>query len=118
MTWLWVALAGGAGASLRHLVNVATAHAGRPSTWGTLGVNWLGSLLIGVLAGLGARVLTPETTTILATGLLGGFTTFSTASAEAAELWRDGSRGPAIGLAAAMALGSLAACALGWWCTS
>ncbi|TBT85066.1 fluoride efflux transporter CrcB [Propioniciclava sinopodophylli] len=118
MTWLWVALAGGVGAVLRHLAHTGAQHAGWRSPWATLAVNVAGSFAIGIVAGFGARVWSPELVTVLATGLLGGFTTFSTASVEAADLWRDGRRGPAVGLATAMLVGSVAACALGWWLAS
>lgn len=109
MTWVWVALAGGVGAVLRHLAHVVVNRAGHPSTRATLAVNWVGSFAIGVVTGLGV-VAVPITA-----GLLGGFTTFSTASVEAAELWRDGRHGAAVGLSALMLLGSVVAAALGWW---
>jgi CrcB protein len=48
--------------------------------WGTLGVNLIGSLLIGLLAGIFAETMGPHHTgwLFLAVGILGGFTTFST----------------------------------------
>ena len=115
MTWLWIALAGGVGAVLRHLAHTWAHRAGQPSTRATLAVNWLGSFAIGIVAGLTAGALPSPVATAITAGLLGGFTTFSTASAEAAELWRDGRRGAAVGLSALMLAGSIAAAALGWW---
>lgn len=60
--------------------------------WGTLVVNVLGCLLMGVL-GAAADVrglLSPETRALLMIGTLGGFTTFSTFAYETLTLARDG----------------------------
>ena len=112
MTWLWVALAGGLGAALRHGVHVGVHRGGAPSTRATLAVNILGSFAIGVV--YAAVVPTaPDVAAWLGTGLLGGFTTFSTASVEAAELWRDGRRWGAVRLAGGMLLLCVLACLLG-----
>lgn len=56
--------------------------------WGTMAVNVLGSLLMGVLIELLALRfnLGPATQALIVTGILGGFTTFSTFSLEAALL--------------------------------
>lgn len=74
-TWLLVIAAGGAGSVLRLLVDEQVrgrwSH-GFPA--GILLVNITGAFLIGLLAG----VLTGATQTIATTGLLGGYTTFST----------------------------------------
>ena len=112
MTWLWVALAGGLGAVLRHLVYLGVHRSGSPSTRATLAVNILGSFGIGI-AYAALLPSAPQAATILATGLLGGFTTFSTASVEAAELWRDGRRWAALRLAGGMLLLCVLACLLG-----
>lgn len=61
--------------------------------YGTLTVNLLGCLVIGLLAGLadsGRWGLGPELRLFLFIGLLGGFTTFSTFGYETFELVRDG----------------------------
>ncbi len=115
MTWLWVALAGGVGAVVRHLAHTAAHRAGQPSTRATLAVNWVGSFAIGIVTGLGVDVVPAAIAVPITAGLLGGFTTFSTASVEAAELWRDGRHGAAVGLSGVMLLGSVVAAALGWW---
>lgn len=58
---------------------------------GTLTVNLIGSLLIGIVYGLAEKAnLTQEWRLFIATGLLGGFTTFSAFSMETVELLRDG----------------------------
>lgn len=59
--------------------------------FGTLGVNILGCLLIGVVFGLSDKGnLTQEWRLFLATGVLGGFTTFSAFSNETVNMLRDG----------------------------
>lgn len=61
--------------------------------WGTLTVNVVGSLLIGLLAGLHetARLpLSPEARGFLMIGVLGGFTTFSSFSLQTLQRLHDG----------------------------
>lgn len=59
--------------------------------FGTLGVNIIGCFLIGVVFGISERGSMPhEWRLFLATGLLGGFTTFSAFSNETVVLLRDG----------------------------
>lgn len=57
---------------------------------GTLGVNAVGGLLIGIIWALVELTDVPRTTRfLLLTGFLGGFTTFSTYSLETMQLLRD-----------------------------
>ena len=92
--FLAVAAGGAIGASLRHGVGLmAVRHL--PSGWphGTFAVNLLGSLLMGLLVGwlaLKAEGLHRAGGLFLATGVLGGFTTFSAFSLEVAEFLRKG----------------------------
>ncbi len=84
---LLVALGGGVGAALRHLVSLGALRALGPNwPWGTMTVNILGSLLMGLLVGwLALRVDGGrDLRLLLATGALGGFTTFSAFSLETA----------------------------------
>ena len=74
-----IGLAGATGSLLRFGLSTAVyAWLGTAFPWGTLAVNVLGCLAIGVVmqASLGGWV-SPELRTIIAVGLLGGFTTFS-----------------------------------------
>ena len=65
--------------------------------YGTLTVNIIGCFLIGIVFGLNERSgLTDEWRLFLATGLLGGFTTFSAFSYESIGLIRDGQSGSAL----------------------
>jgi CrcB protein len=91
--------AGGAlGALGRHGLAVAWPH--RPGTfpWATFTINGTGCLLIGVLMVLVAevwaahRLLRP----FLGTGVLGGYTTFSTYTVDAQQLMADGAAGTAL----------------------
>jgi CrcB protein len=72
---LAIALAGGAGAGLRYVLDrLVGSRGGFP--WGILAVNVTGSLALGVLTGLGT-VIAPQLALVLGVGLLGGYTTFS-----------------------------------------
>jgi CrcB protein len=63
-----------------------------PLPYGTLSVNIIGCLLIGIIYGLSERgnLLSPEWRLFLTTGFCGGFTTFSTFSYESIALIQDG----------------------------
>ena len=100
MAYLIVFFGAGLGGALRHGVNVAAARlfgSGFPA--GTLIVNVLGSIAIGVLAGyFGLKMGTSQHLRLfLTTGLLGGFTTFSAFSLDALLLWERGAVGLALG---------------------
>jgi fluoride exporter len=80
MIWLAVALGGALGSVMRHGVNVLFGILGRHGPYATAAVNLIGSLTIGVLAGLIAGSRLHETALMRAfvfVGILGGFTTFS-----------------------------------------
>jgi fluoride exporter len=96
---------GGAGALLRWLL---TRWAGAP--WGTALVNVLGCFAMGLLAGwLAGRAGAEPWRLLLATGLLGGFTTFSAFALDSALLWRGGASGQAVLYLAVSVGGSLLA---------
>ena len=108
MLYLIVFVGAGIGGALRHGVNVGAARLfGYGFPFGTLIVNVLGSFLIGLLAGWFAfRPGVPQDMRLfLTTGILGGFTTFSAFSLDAALLIERN----AYALAAAYALGSVTA---------
>lgn len=84
--------------------------------WGTLVVNVLGSLLLGVL--LGAAVLGPVSGGLVAlvgTGFAGAFTTYSTFSLETFRLIEDGAARVALANVAVSLVAGLAAALAGWY---
>jgi CrcB protein len=112
MGYFIVFLGGGIGAALRHGVNLgATRFFGTNFPCGTLTVNVVGSLIMGVLAAWFAFKgdATQHWRLFLTTGVLGGFTTFSSFSLDVAVLYERG----ALGLAAAYVLLSLILSVLG-----
>lgn len=101
-----VATGGAIGSVFRYLVGVWSVRLAGPSfPWGTLAVNVVGSFLIGLLVELVARRLNASTEMrlFLVTGVLGGFTTFSSFSLDAVSLFERG----ALGLSAVYIMASL-----------
>ncbi len=90
---LLVGVGGFCGSILRYLVSIGiqrmVSHTWLP--YGTMAVNILGCLLIGLLAGLdeARQVLSIETRLLLMVGFLGGFTTFSSFEFELFALARN-----------------------------
>jgi CrcB protein len=94
-----VFLGGGIGSALRHGVNQAAARLlGSGFPYGTLTVNIVGSFIMGVLAGYFAfkGEASQPWRLFLTTGILGGFTTFSTFSLDVALLYERGDLGMAV----------------------
>lgn len=87
-----VALAGGAGAALRFAVDSAVQRLlPSPLPLGTVLINLTGSFALGLVTGLvGGGILHPDVLAIVGSGLLGGYTTFSTASLETVRLIQRG----------------------------
>lgn len=115
---LLVAAGGAIGSSLRHLVNVASLRwLGPGFPWSTLAVNIVGCFAMGVLIELIARRFgaSQEMRLFIATGILGGFTTFSAFSLDAALLWERGAHGVAALYVSASVIGALAALFAGLW---
>jgi CrcB protein len=107
-----VFVGGGLGASLRHTINVSCAKClGLAFPWGTFIINITGSIVMGLIAGyLTFKGSASQPWRLfLMTGILGGYTTFSTFSLDTALLYERG----ALGLAAAYVLGSVVLALLG-----
>jgi CrcB protein len=88
MSYVLVGIGGALGAMLRYFVSGLL-----PAAWGTAVINIAGSLAMGLLAGLLARVLPAgqeEIRLFVAVGILGGFTTFSAFSLDTVTLWQRG----------------------------
>jgi len=92
ITLVYVALGGAVGALARYgLGGWVQARAGLSFPLGTLVVNVLGCVLIGFgIRYMEAARFPPETRALLAIGVLGAFTTFSTFSYETLALMEDG----------------------------
>ena len=113
-----VAVGGAVGAALRHLVNLAALRLVGPGfPWGTMAINVAGSLAMGVFIELLARRFNAsnELRLFIATGILGGFTTFSAFSLDFAVLWERGAALPALVYAIISVSGSILALFLGLW---
>ena len=89
MDYLFVALGGALGASARYSLTNVPLLVGLEFPVGTLLVNVLGSLVIGIIAGVATRskVFSHNATLFLKVGICGGFTTFSSFSLELFELF-------------------------------
>jgi CrcB protein len=118
--FLWICLGGAAGTGARYLLSgwaLAALGAGFP--YGTLAVNVLGSFCVGLLmqVGVATPVISPTLRLALTTGVMGGFTTYSTFNYETIRYIQDGAWRLALGnvvltLAACLAAG-VAGVALG-----
>jgi CrcB protein len=116
--FLWICLAGAAGTGARYLMSTWVSRAsGAAFPWGTLAVNLLGSFLLGLVMeiGLATGVLPPTLRLTLATGLLGGFTTYSSFNYETLQFLRSDSWLLASVNVGATVLGCLAAGIAGIW---
>ena len=101
VVFLGVALAGGVGACARFGLDRFVQR--RLDGWGDPAAAKLGILVVNVigcfLAGAATQLVPGAATPFVATGFLGGFTTFSTAVLDAVTLWGGGFRGRALVLA-------------------
>ena len=109
------AVVGGLGAATRFLVDMLVA---RWNPWtvplGTVVVNATASFALGVVTGFAlADPALADVRTVIGTGFLGGYSTFSTASVEGARLIRAGRPWAAAAHAGGMAAISVAAALLG-----
>jgi CrcB protein len=106
MTYLIVFLGGGLGAALRHGINLFVGRLlGNGFPYATFLINITGSLLMGITAGYFAFKGggSQHVRLFLTTGILGGYTTFSTFSLDAVLLYERGE----VGLAAVYVIGSV-----------
>jgi len=116
LTYAWVALGGALGSMARFwMANAVGALTGPDFPWGTLGINVLGSFVIGLffaMTGPGGRFDVPTDARIFVmVGICGGFTTFSSFSLQTLQLIQDGQ----MLRAGAYILGSVVLCLLFVW---
>jgi CrcB protein len=113
---LFIGLGGALGTLARHGVSVWCAQMfGTAFPYGTLAINFIGSFLLGVVMKLSLTTdfLSPTVRLALGTGVLGGFTTYSTFSYETFTFLRDGAWLTGIANALLTLLGCLLATLLG-----
>lgn len=108
--YLLVMLGGAIGAAARLGLATILAQASLAFPWATLSINLLGSFLIGILAAAG---LSESGRAFFMTGVLGGFTTFSSFSLEVGGLLAQNRLNAALAYAAASLLGGVSAAILG-----
>jgi fluoride exporter len=111
LRFLFICLGGAVGTGARYLIAIGAPRLlGTSFPCATLIVNVAGSFLLGVVmhVGLTTNLMTPQTRLVLTTGMMGGFTTYSTFNYETMEYLREG----AIGLAAVNVAATLLLCLL------
>jgi fluoride exporter len=112
LAWIGVGVLGACGAYARFYVGtVVTARRSSDFPFGTLVVNLSGGYALGMLIGLGVR---DDALLVLGTGLLGGYTTFSTWMVEAQRLGEDAAWTPMWLYLLGSMLAGLATTGLGW----
>ena len=119
MMVLYVGIGGALGSILRFLVmKLTTQWVGIGFPYGTLVVNVLGSLVMGLVIGWGVHKgqMTQELRTFMAVGVLGGFTTFSTFSLDVVSLFERGGQWQAMLYVCASVTLSVVALMLGMMC--
>jgi CrcB protein len=112
-----LSVAGGVGAVLRFVVDGVTRSRLRSRyPFGTTLINVSGSLVLGLLTGLALHgAITSVWVLILGTGLMGGYTTFSTASFETVRLLQDREYVQALMNGLGMLVSAVLAALLGLW---
>ena len=113
--FLWICLGGAAGTGARYLMSVWLLRAAGPGfPWGTLAVNVIGSFLLGLImqVALATDLLAPTLRLTLTTGVMGGFTTYSTFNYETLQYllrndWRLAALNLAVTVVVCLVAGSL-----------
>jgi CrcB protein len=111
VTIFLVGAGGVVGVLARYALGTAVPTHGLP--WLTVGINITGSFLLGFLIASGGR-LSAEVRTGLAVGVLGGFTTFSTFSADVFLELEAGDVGEAVAFLGVSVVGGVAAAGAGY----
>lgn len=111
VTALYVALGGAVGTLARFGVSSVVNANHHP--WGTVAVNVVGSLVLGVAVGLWGYDHDASHQLAVSIGMLGGFTTFSTFALDTIRLWEDGQTGLAVVTVAVSVLAGIAAAIAG-----
>lgn len=115
--FLWICLGGAIGTGARYLLSGWLARVYPSFPWGTLAVNLIGSFLIAVIlqVALTTEAVSPTLRLFLTTGIMGGFTTYSTFNYETLHAFQEGNNWVGFLNLGATVLGCLAAGILGTW---
>jgi CrcB protein len=116
--FLWICAGGAAGTAARYLLSTWLLRLAGPAfPWGTLAVNVLGSFLLGAVMAIGltSDLLSPTARLTLATGVLGGFTTYSSFNYETLRYLEEANWLLALGNVTVTVLACLVAGVLGGW---
>jgi fluoride exporter len=93
-TCLLVAIGGAIGTLARYFISVAALPISQSLPWGTIGINILGSFIIGLFGTLtlanGRFPVSDDARLFVMVGICGGFTTFSSFSLQTLDLLRSG----------------------------
>lgn len=119
-TYLVVFIGAGVGGAIRHFLNqISSLYLGVGFPFGTLIVNVLGSLLMGMVISIFAikGEYFQHSRLFLTTGVLGGFTTFSAYSLELVMFYERGQNMLALEYALASVIFSFSATLVGMWMT-
>jgi fluoride exporter len=114
VTLLMVVLGAAVGAPARYLTDrlIQSRHQ-TVFPWGTLSVNVVASLVLGLVTGLGPH-LAPDVTLLIGTGFCATLSTYSTFSFETLRLVQDGARFHAAANVAITLAAGIGAAAFGW----
>ena len=114
---MWVCLGGALGSGARYLLSGWALNAfGTAFPWGTLAVNVIGSFLLAALmyVGVESNAMSATLRVALTTGVLGGFTTYSSFSYETMKCFQDGAWALGAANVLVTVCACLAACFAGW----
>ena len=115
-TCVLVAAGGALGTLSRYLLSIAALPLSRDLPWGTIGINIVGSFIIGLFRTLtlssGRRPVSEDIRLFVMVGFCGGFTTFSAFSLQTLDLMRSGAlyrAGLNIGISVLLCVAAVAA---------
>jgi CrcB protein len=112
---VWIALGAAVGAPARYLADRAVqVRVVSPIPLGTLTVNLVAALVLGIMAGVGSSA-SLGLVALIGTGFCGSLSTFSTFSFETMRLADTGQRRAALGYLVISVVAGCALAALGWW---
>ncbi len=104
----------GFGGLMRHGINFVALRSGSNFPWGTMAINISGSIVMGLAVGwFAARGGSQQARLFLTTGILGGYTTFSTFSLEAYSLFERGETGASLAYVLVSVVAGIGGLALG-----